>query len=117
MCTDYLTRLSSSYTIDDDFVSPLDIIGAVINMFENDGIVSVLLSAKPDFRRVLISGIPVGLLSSQLNPGDDFAAFSLRTPEAQGKGNYIANFHLFDSVNPRQSAFSCKILVGTSLSL
>ena len=77
---------------------------------------SILLSANPDARRVLISGIPVSVIGGKLKQGDDLIALSLRTPEVRGKGNYIANFHLIDCINPRQSAFSCKILIGGSLS-
>ena len=115
-CSNYLTRLSTSQAIEDDFVSPLDVRGKVISISEQDSMLSILLSANPDARRVLVSGIPISVIGGNLKQGDDLLALSLRTPEVQGKGNYIANFHLFDCVNPRQSAFSCKILIGGSLS-
>ena len=113
-CSNYLTRLSTSQAIEDDFVSPLDVRGKVISITQEDSLLSILLSANPDARRVLITGIPISIINGQLKQGDDLLALSLRTPEVQGKGNYIANFHLFDCVNPRQSAFSCKILLGES---
>jgi CRISPR/Cas system-associated exonuclease Cas4 (RecB family) len=112
MCDNYLDRLSSSHLIDDDFVSSQDVQGTVISATNNNGIVTLLLSAKSDSRRVRISGIPIGLLGGQIKPGDEVLALSLRTPEALGKGNYIANFHVLNDVNPRQSAFSCKIFLN-----
>lgn len=115
-CSNYLTRLSTSQAVGDDFVSPLDVHGKVISISQEDGMKSVLLSAKPDQRRVLISGIPNSVIGDHLKQGDDLLALSLRTPEVRSKGNYIANFHLFDCTNPRQSAFSCKILRNSSLS-
>jgi CRISPR/Cas system-associated exonuclease Cas4 (RecB family) len=116
MCSNYLNRLSSNNLNDAKFISTQDVQGQVISVTRNNDFVSVLLSAKPDSRRVHISGIPITLLEAEIKPGDELSALSLRTPEALGKGNYIANFHVFNEVNPRQSAFSSKFLLNKKLS-
>jgi CRISPR/Cas system-associated exonuclease Cas4 (RecB family) len=115
MCVNYLSRLSTSPTIDSDYISPLDICGKVISTSSDTSTFSLVLSAQPDSRRVKISDIPLEMAVRQLSPGEEVAIFSLATPEVQGKGNYIANFHVWDRTNPRQSAFSCKILSGDEL--
>lgn len=116
ICSNYQTRLLNSQAIDADFVSPLDVSGTVISVTLDGDLASVLLKAEPDLRRVNIAGIPREMIVDGLKPGDDWTAFSLGTPEVRGKGNYIANFHLLDLVNPRQSAFACKILIGKYIS-
>ena len=110
MCSNYQNRLRQSRSIDVDFVSPLDISGEVISLTSEGELASVLLKAEPDFRRVYITGIPLEMINDGVKPGDQWAVYSLATPEVRGKGNYIANFHLIDLVNSRQSAFSCKIV-------
>lgn len=115
LCTNYQNRLKATSCAGTEFVSPNDVRGTVISVSEERGIFSVILQANPDSRRVSISGIPAELLDGQLKVGDVLAAFSLATPEVRGKGNYIANFHIWDQTNPRQSAFNCKIFTGESL--
>jgi CRISPR/Cas system-associated exonuclease Cas4 (RecB family) len=115
MCVNYLSRLSTSSAIDSDHISPLDICGKVISTSFDTNTFSIVLSAQPDSRRVKITDIPLELEVSQFSPGEEVAMFSLATPEVQGKGNYIANFHVWDRINPRQSAFSYKILSGFDL--
>ena len=110
VCSNYQNRLAHSQAIDDDFVSPLDVCGEVISVTSDGDMASVLLRAEPDLRRVYITGIPREMIEDGVRPGDYWAAYSLGTPEVRGKGNYIANFHLLDLVNFRQSAFSCKIV-------
>lgn len=116
LCGNYQNRLSATSSEDTKFVSPHDVQGTVISVSEANGIVSVLLRASPDSRRVNISGIPADLLDNQLKTGDSLVAFSLATPEVRGKGNYIANFHIWDQAHPRQSAFTSKIFTSDSLS-
>lgn len=115
ICSNYLNRLSSSSAIDSDYTSPFDVCGNVISTTSDISTFSLVLSVQPDSRRVKISDIPLGMEVNPLRPGEKVAIFSLATPEIQGKGNYIANFHVWDRINPRQSAFSFKILSGDYL--
>jgi CRISPR/Cas system-associated exonuclease Cas4 (RecB family) len=110
LCINYLSRLSGSSDIDRDYISPLDLYGKVISTSSDTSTLSIVLSAKPDSRRVKISDIPLEMVPEQLRSGEEVAVFSMATPEVQGKGNYIANFHIWDRINPRQSAFACRVL-------
>lgn len=110
MCVNYCNRLTCKSAQEDQFVSLFDINGTVISVTADQTTASVILSAKPDSRRIKISDIPIFMMEQLLKPGDEVYFFSLETSEVKGKGNYIANFHVLDRLNFRKSAFSCKVI-------
>lgn len=108
-CPLYRSCLDSGDKAMTGATSPFDVIGTVVSATRSGESLRVIVEAKPYGRRVVIDGVVEALSPRELSHGVQIQGYALATNELKGRGDYIANFHVWSPAYPRNSAFTALI--------
>jgi len=108
-CPAYLQRLEEWADITDEVLSPKDFAGMVLSVSQEGEALKLVCASKQSDTKLTITGVVSTLYSRSLNVGEKVKLFSLETTEILGRARYISNFHVWNSRNGKNSAFTFQI--------